>query len=325
MNTAYVARLLIGGLVLVLACEAHADTRQVTRVKRAQQVFRALPARPPGPASRVSGGTLTGDIRLHQKVPSQFLAHARDVWVYLPPGYAASGARRFPVLYMHDGNNCFDARTAFLGREWGADEVAEKLIRSGQLAPAIIVAVANSPDRLDEYTWVAGTLQGQSAGGEGQHYARFLAEELKPFIDRTYRTRSGREDTAVMGSSLGGLISLYLGIHYPETFGRIGVVSPSIWWSNYAAHRDVTAIGNTLRIWLDMGAHEGDPSEQEGNLTHLRQLKRQLVARGYREGETLGYLEDPDGSHDEPSWSRRLPAIFTFLIGRADRADAPTK
>ena len=278
------------------------------------RVFRAQPTRA-APAEQVSGGTVTGDLRVHRGVPSQYLQHARDVFVWLPPGYR-EGTARYPVLYMHDGNNCFDARSAFLGREWGADEVADGLIRAGRMSPVIIVGVANSPARLEEYTWVAGTQGGHPAGGEGQHYARFLALELKPFIDRTYRTKPGRESTAVMGSSLGGLESLYIGIHHADTFGMIGVVSPSLWWSDWAALTDVKAIGTTLRIWLDMGAHEGDPSEQAVNVTNTRAMKRQLVARGYREGVTLGYCEDPDGSHDEPSWSRRLPAIFTFLFPR---------
>ena len=267
------------------------------------------------PPQVVTGGTLTGDIRLHGGIQSQYLTHARDVWVYLPPGYEHVH-ERYPVLYMQDGNNCFDARTAFLGREWGADEAAESLIRAHKVKPFIIVAVANTPARLEEYTWVAGTVDGHNAGGEGQPYARFLVEELKPLIDRTYRTQPEPAHTAVMGSSLGGLISMYLGIHDAATFGRIGVVSPSIWWSNYALHRDVQAIPSTLTIWLDMGAHEGDTDEQAGNLQHARLLKQQLVARGYHEGDTLGYFEDPQGSHDEPSWSRRLPAIFTFLIGK---------
>lgn len=265
-------------------------------------------------AETITGGTVTGELRVHKAVASQYIANKRDVFVWLPPGYAA-GQARYPVLYMHDGNNCFDARAAFLGREWGADEVADRLIRGGRMQPVIIVGVANSPARLEEYTWVQGTHQGQTVGGDGAHYARFLATELKPFIDRTYRTRPAREFNAVMGSSLGGLESLYIGIHHANTFGAVGVVSPSLWWSDWAALRDVKAIGPSLRIWLDMGAHEGDPEEQGTNLNATRQLKRQLVVRGYREGDTLGYFEDPQGSHDEPSWSRRLPAIFTFFFG----------
>ena len=307
-------------LIALTSSFLHAATPEA-RIKRAHELWTrgAAPRRGLPPAETVTGGTVTGDVRLHRQVRSQFLSQPRDVWVWLPPGYVADerSARRYPVLYMHDGNNVLDARTAFLGREWGADETAQRLITTGAVDPFIIVAVGNTPDRLDEYTWVSGTFSGHTGGGEGEHYARFLVEELKPLIDRTYRTRPGRDDTAVMGSSLGGLISLYLGLHYPEVFGRIGAVSPSIWWSNYALHRDIAGIGPDLHVWLDMGAHEGDPSEQGVNLQHARLLKGQLVARGYREGETLGYMEDADGSHDEPSWARRLPAIFTFLFGPA--------
>lgn len=296
-------------LALAIACAAHAGSREDV----AQKAHAAAPTRA-APAEMVTGGTVTGDLRVHRGVPSQFVENKRDVFVWLPPGYASSGAR-YPVLYMHDGNNCFDARAAFLGREWGADEVADRLVKQGRVAPFIIVGVANTPARLGEYTWVSGTHQGQTVGGDGAHYARFLAQELKPFVDRTYRTKAARAFNAVMGSSLGGLESLYIGIHHADTFGQVGVVSPSLWWSDWAALKDVKEIGGSLRIWLDMGAHEGDPSEQGTNLDATRSLKRQLVARGYREGETLGYLEDPQGTHDEPSWSRRLPAIFTFFFG----------
>lgn len=296
------------GLALVACAQAQArdDARSRAVVPS--------PARA-GAAEVVSGGTVTGDLRVHKGVPSQFLENKRDVFVWLPPGYQGSSAR-YPVLYMHDGNNCFDARSAFLGREWGADEVMDGLIRAGRINPVIIVGVSNSPARLEEYTWVQGSHDGHPAGGEGQHYARFLAQELKPFIDRAYRTKPERENTAVMGSSLGGLISLYIGIHHADTFGVIGVVSPSLWWHEWAALQDIKAIGPTLRIWLDMGVHEGDTSEQGENLENTRALKRQLVARGYREGLSLGYFEDPQGSHDEPSWSRRLPAIFGFFFRR---------
>lgn len=316
----FVVALLVGLGVLCGVAHAGGEARGDARVKRAQQWWKGSLAQRDLPRPEiVTGGTITGDVRVHRAVTSQFLEHARDVWVWLPPGYAREAGRRYPVLYMHDGNNVFDARTAFLGREWGVDEVAQGLVESGAIEPLIVVGVSNTPDRIGEYTWVPGTVEGHAAGGEGKQYARFLVEELKPLIDRAYRTKAGRADTGVMGSSLGGLISAYLAIHYPEVFGKVGVVSPSIWWSGYALHKDIAGISNGLKIWLDMGAHEGDAGEQAGNLQHARLLKRQLVARGYREGETLGYLEDAQGSHDEPSWSRRLPAILGFLYGSGAR------
>ena len=156
--------------------------------------------------------TLTGDIRFHHDFHSRFLAHDRDVIVYLPPGYRKTKMKRYPVLYLQDGQNLFDGATSFIpGRDWGVDETAERLIKAGEIEPLIIVGIYNTGmDRLDEYTPTADDRL--KKGGSADLYGRMLVDELKPFIDSSYRTNSGHEHTGLGGSSLGGLVSLYLGL-----------------------------------------------------------------------------------------------------------------
>ena len=168
------------------------------------------------------------------EVPAGFGLAARTALVYLPPGYATDTARRYPVLYMHDGQNVFDVATAYAG-EWKADEAAQAGIAAGKVEPLLIVAVYNTPARLDEYTPVRDT--GVGAGGQADAYGQLLVQTVKPLVDARFRTRTDAASTGLAGSSLGGLATLYLGMKYPDVFTRLGVVSPSVWWAN----RDILA------------------------------------------------------------------------------------
>jgi predicted alpha/beta superfamily hydrolase len=267
----------------------------------------------PGGAQPGRRSTLSGDIRHHPVFGSQFV-RARDVWVYLPPGYAADSARRYPVVYLHDGNNVFNEATSFLGVEWGVDEVAEQGIRAGRLPDFIAVAVANTPDRTREYTWTPDPKHG---GGTATDYARFLIEELKPFIDRTYRTDPRPEATAVVGSSLGGIVSLWLGLEHPEVFRRIGCVSPAAGWADRDLERLVRAgRGTGLRIWLDIGTAEATPRNGEPDwwLQDARSLRDALVLRGYVEGRDLHYEEVQGAKHNEVAWAARIGRILAYLL-----------
>ncbi len=250
----------------------------------------------------------TGDIETLPAIASAHVS-AREVQVWLPPGYRDAIERRYPVLYLHDGQNLFDARAA--GAEWQLDEHAQRGVLDGSLQPMIIVAVASNGDRMADYTPSAQPRpEGGTVGGGAAAYARYLVQELKPAIDRRYRTRPGREHTAVGGSSLGGLVSMWLLLAQADSFGAALVVSPSVWWADGDILARVAAAAPALpapRIWLDVGAREG-----EGMLGGARRLRDALQARGW----APAYLEAPAGGHDEASWALRVPAMLSFLYGR---------
>ncbi len=256
-----------------------------------------------------SGHTLTGDVRTHEAFHSRYLAHDRTVVVYLPPHYAPDSAERYPVLYLHDGQNVFDRATSF-GEEWQVDESAQHLITSGQIEPLIIVGIYNTGEhRLDEYTPTAEAEAGR--GGHADDYGRMLVEELKPFIDTTYRTLPSAASTAMGGSSLGGLLTMHLGLRYPTVFSRLAVLSPSVWWDDRVLLREVEALPKYLpmRIWLDAGTAEGVDT-----LVNARALRDALVAKGWTMGDDLSYLEAEGGEHNEQSWSARVGRVLTFLF-----------
>lgn len=258
--------------------------------------------------------TLTGNIQKHAGFASGILRNQRDVLVYLPPGYRQSGRRRFPVLYLHDGQNIFDAATAFGGVEWGADEAAQRLTRKRLIEPLIIVAVANmGDDRIHEYAPSSGVIDSSAprkkrSRGLLRKYGRFLRDELKPFIDQKYRTLPEAEFTGLGGSSLGGLATLTLGLWFPETFQRLAVLSPSIWWDDCVIYRLLDELEEKppLKIWLDTGTHEPDWERAAA-------LRDRLVERGWRVYYDLQYTEVEGGDHSERAWGARFEAVLRFL------------
>ncbi|HEY9723394.1 MAG TPA: alpha/beta hydrolase-fold protein [Oscillatoriaceae cyanobacterium] len=273
---------------------------------------RGRPPRRPHGEHRVVGPHVSGEVIVHPNVRSRHVGGERDVWVYLPPGYHEAGDRRYPVLYMHDGNNLFDAGAAFGGNEWHIDETAEWLIHAGELPPLVIVGVANTAERLDEYTWVRDPDMG---GGKGAAYARFLIDEVRPLVEGHYRVLPGRDNTAVMGSSLGGLVSLYLGAEHGDVFGRVGAMSPSIWWAERRALADLAGVRTDLRLWLDMGSREGDDADEWArNLADAGELRRLFQSRGYRDGENLLYWEAEHADHSEVAWAGRAALALQFLF-----------
>lgn len=229
--------------------------------------------------------------------------------VYLPPDYGHEDWSRYPVLYLHDGQNVFDSATAFGGVEWGVDETVERLIRKGSLAPMIIVGIYNTGEhRIDEYTPTFDPRQ--KRGGKANQYGRFIVEELKPFIDRRYRTLAGPEFTGLGGSSLGGLVTLYLGLEYPYIFSKLMVMSPSVWWDTGIILRYVKSLKAkpSTRIWLDIGSKEGRFTPG-----HVRQLRDILISQGWRLNADLRFKEVRGGQHNERAWARRVGAAIRFL------------
>ena len=254
--------------------------------------------------------TLTGNICRHPNFESRILRNQRDVLVYLPRHYRRT-RDRYPVLYLQDGQNVFDAATAFGGVEWGVDETAQWLIRDKLLAPLIIVAVANTGEqRVHEYAPTRGRVDKRKRSkGMLRQYGRFLIEELKPFIDRKYRTRPDAGSTGLGGSSLGGLATLTLGLWFPNVFTRLMVMSPSIWWDDCAIYGMVDELEEKLplKIWLDTGT-------QEPGWERARDLRDRLVGRGWRLFDDLQYFEAEGAGHSEGAWAARVDPALRFLF-----------
>lgn len=248
-------------------------------------------------------------LRLHPKFHSSVLPDDRDLIVYLPEEYDQT-RRSYPVLYLHDGQNLFDGQTSYIaGRTWDVHETADNLIAAREVEPLIIVGIYNTGEhRIREYT---PTNDPKYGGGEANLYGRMLIEEIKPFIDRTYRTRQGPQHTGLGGSSLGGLVTLYLGMLRPDIFGRLAVLSPSVWWD---AKRILTFVTEARpvprpRIWLDMGTREGKRTLQDTEALHAL-----LVKQGWRDGVDLMYMRVPGGTHDESAWAARVGPFLRFLF-----------
>ena len=259
--------------------------------------------------------TLTGNIKRHRAFPSKVLGNRRDVLVYLPPGYRRFSTKDYPVLYLHDGQNVFDAATAFAGVEWSVDETAERLIQKKLIEPLIIVAVANTgEERIHEYAPTPGVIDARAkrkkrSRGLSRLYGHFLVNELKPFIDRKYRTKREAAFTGLGGSSLGGLVTLAIGILYPQAFSRLIVMSPSIWWDDFAIYRLVDSIEQKppLKIWLDTGTAE--PGWEQG-----RELRNRLIEKDWKLLDDLQYLEVKGADHSEAAWARRVEPALRFLF-----------
>jgi predicted alpha/beta superfamily hydrolase len=262
--------------------------------------------------------TVVGEVLVLPQLASPQLGNSRDILVYLPPSYRTS-TQHYPVVYMHDGQNLFDAYTSYAG-EWRVDETCENLADEG--IELIVVGMPNTGiQRMAEY----GPFRSRGGdGGAGDAYLQFVIETVKPLIDATFRTLPEREHTAIIGSSMGGLISLYAGFRFPATFGIIGAMSPSLWFANTAIFPFIRRTAfQPLRIYLDVGTREGGRSPVDRLLLHassrsyfgnVHRMHELLVAKGYRPGDTLHYVEEPMAAHNEAAWARRLPDALRFLF-----------
>jgi len=246
---------------------------------------------------------------------SEILDNDRDITIYLPPGYNDRDDVRYPVLYMHDGQNLFEGERAFIpGQHWRLGEAADEAIGSRSARPMIIVGIDNTgASRIDEYTPTNDPAR--HGGGKANDYGRMIIEELKPVIDAKYRTLPDAPNTSLGGSSLGGLATLHLGLTHPDVFGSLAVMSPSVWWHDRAILSDVESFASPQRprIWLDMGGREG----VEG-LNDARSLRDLLRRKGWRDGEDFNYFEDRRADHSERAWAKRAPSVLEFLFPPAE-------
>jgi predicted alpha/beta superfamily hydrolase len=257
---------------------------------------------------------LVARLHKHEQFVSRLTEKHHDLIVYLPPMYKTAWDRHFPVLYMQDGQNLFDPETSFIpGNYWRMGETADGLIEAGTIEPLIIVGIYNTGERrIDDYTPVEDSRLG---GGRADAYGRMLVEELKPFIDARYRILPGAQHCGLGGSSLGGLVALYLGLRYSDVFSRLAVISPSVWWRRRAILKTVAALEQKpeLRIWLDIGSKESTRAVPD-----VRALRDGLIKKGWQLGENLAYLEAENAEHTESAWAQRVGPMLQFLFPAPD-------
>ncbi len=262
------------------------------------------------PSVLAAAQSLQSRLRKHEQLASRLMDEKHDFIVYVPPMYDAQPDQRYPALFMQDGQNLFDPETSFIeGNYWHMGETADELIVSGQIEPLIIVGIYNTGvHRINEYTPLEDKRLG---GGRADAYGQMLVEELEPFIDHAYRTLPGAENCGMGGSSLGGLVSLYLGLRYPWVFSKLALMSPSVWWHSRAILKTVSQITRKpeLRIWLDVGTSEGRRAFPD-----VRALKRDLIKKGWKRGKDLAYTEAQGGEHSEWAWAQRVAPMLKFLF-----------
>lgn len=260
------------------------------------------------PPERIS--TANASVALIDSIRMPQLGRTRRFWIYLPPDYRTSH-RRYPVLYMHDGQNVFDDKTSYAG-EWRVDETLDSLHAAGDRGIIVVAVDHGGQLRIPEYSPWANRF----GPAEGDQYVDFLVRTLKPWVDRRFRTLPDRLNTGIAGSSMGGLISLYAALKYPEVFGKAGVFSPSLWVApaiyDMAAHARTRARN---RIYMISGALEGAADEERG--VHQRNQERMaeaLMARGFRADRDLISRVAPDGTHSETFWRREFPTVYQWLF-----------
>ena len=250
-------------------------------------------------------GGITGTVRYHRGMQTSDLPNPRDVIVWLPPSYEKENAKRYPVLYMHDGQNIIDPAISFGGADWRVDEVADSLIKAAAIAEIIIVGIFNTKDRNPEY----------SDTKLGRAYGDFVIHTLKPMIDSVYRTEPGRKHTAVMGSSMGGLISFLFVWWYPEVFSAAGCVSSGFVVDSNKILKDVRTfkgLRKNVRIYLDVGS-VGIESRLKPGYDEMIGL---LKGEGYEKGKDLEYFYDKGAEHNERAWARRVWRPLVFFFGK---------
>jgi len=266
---------------------------------------RAVVALPPQPQS---------SLRRHHRFLSRGLHNHRDIVVWLPPGYGLM-RRRHPVVYFHDGQDIFDPATSFSGQAWQAGERATELIRAHVIVAPILVGIYNTgANRMNEYAPTPAAFTGPDGApgqstGDAKRYAKFVVTELKPFIDSHYFTLPGPRHTAVVGFSLGGLVSLYFALWHPRVFGHVAALSPALDWDDRTVLREFSRLRKKpdVRLWLDMGTAE--PGWEV-----VRIFRDTLVSKGWQPGEDFAYREAAGAGHTAEAWAARLGEVLKWLL-----------
>ncbi len=285
------------------------DTEGLDEHKRIRPNFRARAGVDPVIAVRIGGWrdldtpapAVSGDLRFHEGLGGEDVP-PRTVSVWLPPGYAGEPDRRYPVLYMHDGQNCFDPARAAFGMEWRMDEEATRLIGEGRVEPFIVAAIdCDGARRHLEY----------GDTDEGRAYRRYVVEVVKPMVDRRYRTLPDAAQTAVMGSSMGGCVSFLLAWERPDVFSRAACLSPAFFRPVHARVRKNRGDRPPIRLYMDNGGIGLEQRLQPG-ITKMLVL---LGLAGFQEGDNLGWFLDPEAEHNEEAWSARVWRPLRFMFG----------
>jgi len=254
-------------------------------------------------------GQVTGNVKHYPDFKVKGL-ESRSVWVWLPPNYESDSTRSYPVLYTHDGQNVFDPKTSTLGYDWRIDEVADSLIRANEIEPIIVVAIACS-QKIRGYEY--------SLEPQGKLYREFLTKQLKPFIDSTYRTIPDRENTAALGSSMGGLVSFLLAWEHPEYYAKVACLSPAFSLRDVYDYtdkiREDTRPKRDIRLYLDNGTFGLEADLQPGIDKTLKVLKE----RNY---DIQWFLAQGE-THNEMAWAKRVWRPLKYLFPPKDSTSSP--
>lgn len=252
-------------------------------------------------------GQITGFVEYHRNFSGSGIK-ARDIVVWLPPEYSSESDRRYPVLYMHDGQNIVDPSTSSFQVDWQIDEAADSLIKQKLIEPLIIVGIYNTPQRNNEY----------SENDTGYAYMNFIVDSLKPFIDRNYRTKPDRQNTANGGGSLGGLISFILAWDYSKIFSKAFCFSPAFKIDRYNFVDNVLSYSGKkkkINLFICNGDDELDTRLQTG----VDEMLNALTKKGYKERTDFYYVKAKNSQHGERDWSKNIPRALIYLFGTEKR------
>lgn len=245
--------------------------------------------------------SITGNVKYHNDIYSPQLDNVRDMIVWLPPSYNTQISKRYPVLYLHDGQNVFDPSTSFLGIDWQLDETVTSLIEKDKLKEIIMVGIYNTDDRTSEYRPIQN----------GEKYSKFLIDTVKPFIDSTYRTLTNSSNTAVMGSSMGGLISFHLAWEFPEIFSMAGCLSPAFLVDNEEIVKRVkkTEKEKSIKLVITNGTVDLETELQPA-------ITKMINVLMDKEFDNIIYEIFEDAKHNEPAWAKQVEIPLLYFFGK---------